>query len=318
MRDARTYLKRRCSRGPARVLDGGDQFRSIDGGASGFFLKTVANAGGDYSATTTLAIADAGATAADAGGILAQAVIDTARGSTALADRRGFPIVQLAPLTLAVGQADTLLSDALSSVLRSPDSMLVGPVGSARSVVIGELANLQTTVHSGSLLLRGLPTFLWQRRHAPLLPGRPGSRGAPGDRRGHRRLHDPHDRERSIDVRAVPPDPVVADPHLSQVPTLSDEYAEDLATCSAEASASGSAINLTPDFPTAAQAILNAYEVAKGVSLDGVIFADPFALKALLRIEGPTVIPQLGRRVTSDNVVALVTNEVSASTRTRA
>jgi hypothetical protein len=45
-----------------------------------------------------------------------------------------------------------------------------------------------------------------------------------------------------------------------------------------------SAINVIPDFPSAAQAILNGYEEATGERLDGVILADPFALQALLGI----------------------------------
>jgi len=66
---------------------------------------------------------------------------------------------------------------------------------------------------------------------------------------------------------------------------------------------------LTPDAPTSAEAILAAYEVATGTRLDGVIIADPFALQALLRVTGATVIPDLETRVTAANVVDLTANE---------
>jgi len=311
MRDARTFLEADDAPGAQRAFaTAGDQFRSIDGGASGFFLKSVASVpGAGHSATTTLAIADAGATAADAGGLLAQAVIDTPGGLTALSPTGGgFPIAQLAPLTLAVGRADTLLTEALASVLRSPDSMLVGPVGSARSVVISELARLQTTVHSGSLLLRGLPTFLGDgatRRYFLAAQDPAELRGTGGVIGAYTILTIENGRLSFAPFLPIQSLPI---PHLSQVPPPSDEYAKNYNQFRG-GERFWLAINLTPDFPTAAQAILNAYEVAEGVSLDGVIFADPFALKALLRIEGPTVIPQLGKRVTSENVVPLVTNE---------
>jgi hypothetical protein len=66
-------------------------------------------------------------------------------------------------------------------------------------------------------------------------------------------------------------------------------------------------INMTPDFPTAASAIVTLWENVHGQPVDGVISVDPFALEALLEVAGPISID--GRTIDSDTVVAYVANE---------
>jgi hypothetical protein len=73
-----------------------------------------------------------------------------------------------------------------------------------------------------------------------------------------------------------------------------------------------SAINVIPDFPSAAQAILNGYEQATGERLDGVILAAPFALQALLGAVGPVELPGYGIEIDHDTVVSFTTNEAYA------
>jgi hypothetical protein len=68
-------------------------------------------------------------------------------------------------------------------------------------------------------------------------------------------------------------------------------------------------INMTPDFPTAAEAIRLALEHATGREIDGVVQADPFALQALLELTGSAEVPGLGITVDADNVVPFTTNE---------
>jgi hypothetical protein len=52
---------------------------------------------------------------------------------------------------------------------------------------------------------------------------------------------------------------------------------------------------MTPDFPSAAQAVLTLYGHTRGQRLDGVIIADPLALQALAEANGePVEIPGLG------------------------
>lgn len=68
-------------------------------------------------------------------------------------------------------------------------------------------------------------------------------------------------------------------------------------------------MNLTPDFPSAARAVLATYEIVEGQRLDGVISADPFALAQLLDVTGPTEVPGLGVTIDAGNVVDFMTNE---------
>ncbi len=69
---------------------------------------------------------------------------------------------------------------------------------------------------------------------------------------------------------------------------------------------------MTPDFPLAAEAIWLSYRAATGETLDGVIVADPFALKALMHVTAPVHVGQTGIEVSEHNVVPFVTNEAYA------
>jgi hypothetical protein len=70
-------------------------------------------------------------------------------------------------------------------------------------------------------------------------------------------------------------------------------------------------VNLTPDFPTAAQLARKMYQLRKGVAVDGVLATDPVALSYLLRTTGPVAMPQ-GEPLTADNAVRLLLSDVYA------
>jgi hypothetical protein len=103
---------------------------------------------------------------------------------------------------------------------------------------------------------------------------------------------------------------------VDEVPSPSEEYSRNYDQFRGEGRF-WLAINLTPDFPTAAEAIVDAYEVAEGERLDGVILADPFALAALMRLTGPTTVPGLEVTLAADRVVAFTANEAYALLRAR-
>ncbi len=63
------------------------------------------------------------------------------------------------------------------------------------------------------------------------------------------------------------------------------------------------------DFPTDAKMAARLYQNAVGRSVDGVIYADPFALAAMLSVTGPISIPGLGQQLTSDNAVQFLTRD---------
>lgn len=286
------------------------RFEAVGAGASGLVFKTLRllpQIG--HTPQTTLAIADAGAGAAGAGMDLARAIGDIPGGLASLSPANGgISLDRLGPLTDAVSEAERKVADALATVQRSPDSLLVAQVRDARALAEDELGSLRTVLDTGSLLLRGLPEFLGstgERRYFFAAQDPAELRGTGGVIGAYSILSIQDGRFRFAPFRPIQS---LSIPPLDEVPPPSAEYAKNYDQFRGE-KRFWLAINLTPDFPTAALAVLNSYEVAQGDALDGVIFADPFALRALLRVAGPTEIPELGIEVTPDNVVPLVTNE---------
>jgi hypothetical protein len=70
-------------------------------------------------------------------------------------------------------------------------------------------------------------------------------------------------------------------------------------------------VNLTPDFPTAADLMRTMYRKRSGVTVDGVLATDPVALSYLLRATGPVPMPE-GEPLTADNAVRLLLSEAYA------
>lgn len=64
----------------------------------------------------------------------------------------------------------------------------------------------------------------------------------------------------------------------------------------------------TPDLPTVARLAADLYPQARpGRTLDGVIYADPFAFAALLEFTGPVEVPSIGLTLTPENAVRFLT-----------
>ena len=61
------------------------------------------------------------------------------------------------------------------------------------------------------------------------------------------------------------------------------------------------------DFPTDAKVAARLYETKTGHRIDGVMYVDPQAMAALLRITGPQQVPGLQRTVTADNAAKFLT-----------
>ncbi|WP_328460717.1 DUF4012 domain-containing protein [Actinoplanes sp. NBC_00393] len=68
-------------------------------------------------------------------------------------------------------------------------------------------------------------------------------------------------------------------------------------------------VNLTPDFPLAAQLARAMYQKRKRLAVDGVIATDPVALSYLLRVTGAVKVSG-GEPLTADNAVRLLLSEV--------
>ena len=101
-------------------------------------------------------------------------------------------------------------------------------------------------------------------------------------------------------------------PDVSDVPSPSQEYSDNY-----DFYRSGLGLwvntNMTPDFPLAADAFWLTYEATTGDDVDGVILADPFALKALMHVTRPDRGRDgTGIELTDKNVVPFVSNQAYA------
>ena len=254
------------------------------------------------------AMAASATTAADAAIVLTEAMASVPGGPAGLAPSSGaVPIDRFVDLAGAARRADELMTDAAEQLRSAPHSLVLEPVGSALRDAEDEVVDVRDGIHAVAQLLDGLPRFL----------GAEGTRtyffGAqnPAELRGTGGLIGAYSLLQ-IDggrFRFSPFEPIhsLAEPPRADVPSPNEDYAayEQFR----KHGLFWTAINVMPDFPSVAQAILASYEASTGTRLDGVIVADPFALAALLEATGPVEVPGYGINVDADNVVPFTTNE---------
>lgn len=125
-------------------------------------------------------------------------------------------------------------------------------------------------------------------------------------------------RDGAIEIGQItkPPKPLVA----SMAPEITPVVAPDWFVTKYEAEASlwnSSEVNMSPHFPTVAEALLKMFEQIKPVDLDGVLSLDPHAFASLLPASGPIETPELGtvtaenagRMIMRDSYTRITTNE---------
>jgi hypothetical protein len=293
----------------ASFEEGRELFSNAANGARGLVLRAAAwlpIAGRTVDAVS--GIAEAGATTTEAGKVLAAALAEVPGGPAGLAPSKGvLPVERIPPLAEAAKEADVLMMKAVSRLAEAPDSLLIGPVAPARRTAEEELRRLNESIHAASSLLQGLPEFLGAEGPRRYFFGAQN----PAELRGTGGLIGAYSILRMDDGRFhfgpfVPIHSLPA-PRLDQVPPPNVDYAANYDRFRGDGRF-WTAINVMPDFPSVAQAILNSYGVATGERLDGVILADPFALAALLAASGPVELPGYDVLIDADSVVPFTTN----------
>ena len=68
-------------------------------------------------------------------------------------------------------------------------------------------------------------------------------------------------------------------------------------------------VTLSPDFPSAAEAMASLYPQSGGTHVDGIISADPFALAAILRLTGPIEVDGWPVPITADNAPTILLHD---------
>jgi hypothetical protein len=255
------------------------------------------------------ALSDSGALVADAGRSVSGAVDDLPGGPAALAPTGGrLPVDGLAGLAPALQHAAARIDAADARMADAPETWLVGPVAGARADFLSRLDAVVAPARAAGALADALPAFLgadeprryfFGAQNPAELRGTGGLIGAWTEltiREGQLEFGD----FETISTLTLP-----GEEALTQPPP-DEDYGARYTRFSA--AGHGSNINMTPDFPTAAEAIANLYERQRGQPLDGVIVADPYMFEALLRVTGPVEVPEV-RRVDADTVVDFVTRD---------
>lgn len=255
------------------------------------------------------ALAQSAVFAADATIVLADAAAEVPGGTTGLAPSGGrIAVDRFVPLARAAQDADELMTIAVSRLDEAPTSLLLGPVGPARREAQAELGELNETIHTASLLLQGFPRFLGTEEPQRYFFGAQN----PAELRGTGGLIGAYSILKIDDGRFhfSPFVPIhnLAQPPLGSVPPPNQDYAANYDQFR-RGGRFWTSINVMPDLPSVAQAILSSYRASTGEELDGVILADPFAEAALLEVTGPVRLPGYDVELNADNVVDFTTNE---------
>jgi hypothetical protein len=259
-----------------------------------------------------IGIAHAGSQSAHAVAGLADSIEGMPGGLAGLAPSGGrVRIDRIERMANSFEAADEQVAQAVNTLNQSPDSLLLPPVARARQSAAEELGGVADRMHSASQILLNLPAFLGERRPARYFFGAQNPaelRGTGGLIGVYSILTIDEGRFSFREFRPTEHLPVL-DPEAVRAPNADYAANYDLFRGGHRF---WSAINVMPDFPSAAQAILNGYEEATGERLDGVIMTDPFALQALLGIVGPVELPGYGIEIDQDSVVPFTTNEAYA------
>jgi hypothetical protein len=262
---------------------------------------------------TVRAVADASVQTGEAASGLASAVAELPGGLAALTPTaHGIPTDGLPALADAVARAAKLTGEAIRTLDATPTGLVVPQVASARDAASAQLEDIHRQLEAGFLILKGLPSFLGsdEPRHYFIGASNPAElRGSGGLIGAYAILTIDRGRLSLSDFRPVQSLP---HPKLSQVPSPSAEYSSNFDSFRQAADPFWLNINMSPDFPLDATAIWLAYREGTGEKLDGIIVADPFALKELMRGTGPVTVGKTGLTVTEDDVVPFVTNQAYA------
>jgi hypothetical protein len=258
-------------------------------------------------------IAVAGSTTGEAGEAVTNAIDALPGGLEALAAVQGrIPLERFPALAGAVGRAADLVAAALSEVRSTAGTLgVLSVVEDARWQAETSLRDLDGTISAAAAILERLPAFLGGDRARTYLFGASNPaelRGTGGLIGAYSLLRADEGRLSFSSFRPVQSLPLL---DANALPAPNPDYRR---LYDPQRTGDGFWLNanMTPDFPSAAQALETAFAAATGRRVDGVVTADPFALQALLGAVGSVRVPGLGVTVTGRNVVPFLANRAYA------
>ncbi len=253
-------------------------------------------------------VARAGEELAAAGTELVDSVRSLPDGLGSLAPIDGaLPVAAMLDLSEEVVGAEVRAHEALRTIQQTPSSLLAGPVGEARFEAERQVEEAAEALTSLRLILDGLPGFAGvegERRYFFVAESPAELRGTGGLWGAYSIVTVDGGR---FDFSAFAPIQQLPDLDPDSLPAPNPDFRRNYDQYGGAGFWRN--MNMTPDFPSAARAALNAYEAYTKERLDGLIAADPFALQELLSVTGPTDVPGLNLSIDADNVVPFTTNE---------
>jgi hypothetical protein len=220
-----------------------------------------------------------------------------------------FPVGRLARLADAAETAEQRMADAVTTVETTPSSGLLGPIADAQAQFSEQVVYAQDLMTSAASASRavveltgadGSRRYLFGAQNPSELRGTGGFIGAYAIASFDRGTFELGPFRAVQNLTSLP---------ISQVPPPNEDYAARYNRYGG--AGFWQAINATPDFPSAAAAMVRLYERTEDGTVDGVVVVDPFVLEALLRLVGDVNIPGLGR-VGPDGVVSAISVEARA------
>jgi hypothetical protein len=255
-----------------------------------------------------VALGRAGVSLAGAGSTLVEGLESVPGGIDGLAPTaQGLPLDAYAALQASVAAAAEQARAAADTLADAPSGYLAGPVASARFDAEAQAADAAEALEAGAALLEGLPRFAGgdgPRRYLVVSANPAEQRGTGGIWGAYATLTFRQGRPMLSGAAAT-----------RELPDIDIDRIEGLDPAWRRiydgfgGAASWQNMNMTPDFPSAARAALANLAAGGAGRYDGVISADPMALRELLEVTGPVPVPGTSVRVSSDDVVEFTTNE---------
>ena len=263
------------------------------------------------SVDVAVALGAAGERLAEAGRTVAAAIDDLPGGFDSLAPRDGaIPLEALLAVGPALADAEDDLAAATATLRGSPTGFLPDPVREARTQALTAAHELEHSFRSARAFAEALPGFAGAdgvRRYLFFAEDPAELRGTGGIWGAYSIVTAQAGRFRFSPFRPVQ---TIGEPPAGSVPSPNPDYERNYGQYGAPTYWLNA--NMTPDLPSAAQATLATWSALGRVPVDGVIAADPFALRELLVVTGAVAVPEPPIRLTTDNVVPLLTNEAFA------
>jgi hypothetical protein len=257
------------------------------------------------------ALADAGRHAARAGLAMSIGIERLPGGMDSLAPTDGaLPFEAFASLAEPLEDARSETALAVDAIRSSPAAPLPEPVADARRVALERFEEAERALESWGPFARGLHEFAGgdgPRRYLFFAENPAELRGTGGLWGAYSILRVEGGRLSFSGFRPVqtlrnlPPD---------AAPAPNPDYRRNYSRWGAPGY--WLSMNMTPDFPSAASAVLGTWEAIGGEPLDGVLTADPFTLEHLLDVTGAVRLSRPPLVVTNENVVPLLSNKAFA------